>query len=97
MAYGITGDLKSAEEVFLYGFQRIHTYPMFYYNMACTYAERNDLINTIKYLKTAFEYKPNIIPGEQMPDPSKDDSFQRFMQNEEFPQADQIDLRRPAR
>jgi tetratricopeptide (TPR) repeat protein len=84
MAYGITGDLKSAEDVFQYGISKDPTYPIFYYNMACTYAERNDLDNTVKYLKTAFEYKQNIIPGEQMPDPSKDDSFQRFMQSEKF-------------
>jgi tetratricopeptide (TPR) repeat protein len=84
MAYGITGDLKSAEEVFRYGISKDPTYPIFYYNMACTYAERNDLDNTIKYLKTAFQYKRNTIPGERMPDPSKDDSFQRFMQNETF-------------
>jgi tetratricopeptide (TPR) repeat protein len=84
MAYGITGDLKSAEEVFQYGISKDPTYPIFYYNMACTYAERNDLDNTIKYLKTAFGYKQNMIPGERMPDPSKDDSFQRFMQNETF-------------
>ena len=84
MAYGITGDLKSAEDVFQYGISKDPTYPIFYYNMACTYAERNDLDNTVKYLKTAFEYKQNITPGEQMPDPSKDDSFQRFMQDEKF-------------
>jgi tetratricopeptide (TPR) repeat protein len=84
MAYGITGNLKSAEEVFRYGLSKDPAYPLFYYNLACTYAERNDLDNTIKYLKTAFEYKQNIIAGEQMPDPSKDDSFQRFLQNEKF-------------
>jgi tetratricopeptide (TPR) repeat protein len=84
MAYGITGDLKFAQEVFKYGISKDPTYPIFYYNMACTYAERNDLDNTMKYLKTAFEYKQDIIAGEQMPDPRKDDSFQRFMQNEKF-------------
>lgn len=84
MAYGITGDLKAAEEVLRYGISKNPTYPLFYYNMACASAERNDLDSTIKYLKTAFEHKQNIIPGEQMPDPSKDDSFQRFMQNEAF-------------
>ncbi len=69
MAYGITGDLKSAEEVFRYGISKDPTYPLFYYNLACTYAERNDLDNTIQHLKTAFEYKQNVNPGEQMPDP----------------------------
>jgi tetratricopeptide (TPR) repeat protein len=84
MAYGITGNLKSAEDVLRYGVSKDPTYPMFYYNLACVYAERNDLDNTIKYLKTAFEYKQNMLPGEQMPDPAKDDSFQRFLQEEKF-------------
>jgi hypothetical protein len=46
MAYGITGDLKSAEEVLRYGISKDPTYPLFYYNMACVSAERNDLDNT---------------------------------------------------
>lgn len=84
MAYGMTGNLKAAEEVFQYGFSEDPTYPVFHYNMACTYAERNDLENAMKYLATAFQYKRNMIPGENMPDPRTDDSFQRFLKNERF-------------
>jgi tetratricopeptide (TPR) repeat protein len=84
MAYGVTGDLKHAKETFEYGLSEDPRYPMFYYNMACTYAETNDLASTLTYLKKAFEYKANAIPGEGMPDPRKDDSFQRFMKNPEF-------------
>jgi len=57
---------------------------MFHYNMACTYAEMNDMEKTIVYLKQAFEYKENMIKGERMPDPWTDDSFQRFINNEKF-------------
>ncbi len=84
MSYGLTGDLKSAQEVFEYGISKDPTYPLFYYNMACVFAERNDLDNATTYLKKAFEYKQNGIPGEKMPDPRKDDSFQRFMKNDSF-------------
>lgn len=84
IAYGITGDLKSAEGVIAYGISKDSTYPLFYYNMACVYAERDDLDNTIKYLKAAFSYKQNMLPGEEMPEPRKDDSFQRFLDNEKF-------------
>ena len=84
MAYGISGDLKSAEDVLSYGISMDPKYPMFYYNMACVSAERNDLDGTIQYLTTAFGYKSNMIPGEAMPDPRKDDSFQRFLNNERF-------------
>jgi hypothetical protein len=57
---------------------------MFYYNLACVNAERNDMDKTIDYLKKAFALKANAISGEGMPDPRQDDSFQRFMSNDRF-------------
>jgi tetratricopeptide (TPR) repeat protein len=84
MAYGITGDLKHAEETFDYGLSKDPNYPMFYYNLACVNAERNDMDKTIDYLKKAFAPKANAIPGEGMPDPRQDDSFQRFMSDDRF-------------
>jgi hypothetical protein len=86
MAYGITGDLKHAEETFDYGVTKDPDYPMFYYNLACTYAERKNLEKTMDYLKMAFARKANVIPGEAMPDPHKDDSFQDFMKDKKFRQ-----------
>jgi hypothetical protein len=57
---------------------------MFYYNLACAYAEMHDLDNAITNLKSAFEYKENMISGERIPDPATDDSFTRFLKNEKF-------------
>ena len=84
MAYGISGDLKKAKATFEYGLSKDPKYPMFHYNMACTYAEMNDPDKAIVYLKQAFDYKENMIKGEKMPDPWTDDSFQRFMNNDKF-------------
>lgn len=84
MAYGISGDLKSAKETAEYGLSKDPEYPMFHYLMANTYAEMGDLDNTIIYLKQAFARKQNMIKGERMPDPATDDSFTRFMKNEKF-------------
>lgn len=84
MAYGISGDLKSAKETAEYGLSKDPDYPMFHYLMANTYAEMGDLDNTILYLKQAFARKQNMNEGEHMPDPATDDSFQRFMKNEKF-------------
>jgi len=84
MAYGISGDLKKARETFEYGLSKDPKYPMFHYNLACTYAEMNDLDKTIEYLKQAFQYKDNMISGEKFPDAWTDDSFQRFMKNDKF-------------
>jgi tetratricopeptide (TPR) repeat protein len=87
MSYGISGDLKKAKLTFEYGLSKDPKYPMFHYNMACTYAEMEDVDKAIVYLKQAFEYKENMIKGEPMPDPSTDSSFQRFLKNEKFVKA----------
>jgi tetratricopeptide (TPR) repeat protein len=84
MAYGISGDLTKAKETFEYGLSKDSKYPMFHYNMACTYAEMEDVDNTIKFLRQAFQYKDNMIKGEAFPDAWTDDSFQRFMKNDKF-------------
>lgn len=84
MAYGVTGKDASAEEVVRYGLTKDPQYPMFYFILADVYAERGDLDNTIKFLTTAFENRNNVIPGEKLPDPRTDDSFQRFLKNERF-------------
>jgi tetratricopeptide (TPR) repeat protein len=87
MSYGISGDNKKAKEIFEYGLSKDDKYPMFYYNLACAYAEMNDLDNAITNLKRAFEYKENRIPGERIPNPATDDSFSRFLKNEKFRRA----------
>jgi len=87
MSYGLTGDLKKAKETFEYGLSKDPKYPMFHYNMACTYAEMGDMDKTVSYLSQAFEYKANVIKGEKMPDPWKDSSFQRFINNSKFVKA----------
>ena len=84
MAYGISGDLDKAKETFEYGISKDPEYPLFYYNMACTYGEMKDMDKAIEYLKLAFERRENMIAGEEMPDPAADSSFERFMKNEKF-------------
>jgi len=84
MAYGMTGKLDAAEEVVKYGLSKDPEYPMFYFLMADVAAERNDLENTLKFLRLALKFRANMIPGEKMPDPMSDDSFKRFAGNAEF-------------
>lgn len=84
MSYGVTGDLQKAKDTFDYGISKNSTYPIFYYNLACTYAEMGDATEAGNYLKKAYEYKTNVLPGESMPDPRKDDSFKKLMKNKEF-------------
>jgi tetratricopeptide (TPR) repeat protein len=84
MAYGITGDLDKAKATFEYGISKDPDYPLFYYNMACTYGEKKDVDKAIEYLKLAFDRRENMIPGEEFPNPATDSSFKDFMKNEKF-------------
>jgi len=84
MAYGIGGDLKSAKATFDYGVSKDPNYPMFHYNLACTFAEMADRDKAIAELKTAFALKANSNPGESVPNPATDDSFARFLKDKTF-------------
>lgn len=84
MAYGVTGDLDAARKTFEYGIQIDPGYPLFYYEMADYFAEKNDELNALAYLQKAFERRANFLPGEKFPDPHKDDSFKKLMKNREF-------------
>lgn len=84
MSYGITGDLKVAKQTFEYGISEDPEYPMFYYNMACTYGEMDNMDKAIEFLRLAFARKDNMISGEKFPDPATDSSFARFADNEKF-------------
>lgn len=76
--------MRHAEETFHYRVAKDPDYPMFYYSLARTYAERTNMGKTMDYLKMAFARKANVIPGESMPDSHKDDSFQDFRKDKTF-------------
>lgn len=84
MSYGITGDLEKAKETFEYGISKDDEYPLFYYNMACTFGEMGDEDKAIEYLRGAYERKENMIEGEHFPEPATDSSFKKFMKSEKF-------------
>jgi tetratricopeptide (TPR) repeat protein len=84
IAYGITGDLTHARETLNYGVSKDPDYPLFYYNLACTAAEKGDVSTTKKNLTLAFERRVDVIPGETFPDARADDSFQKLLLQKEF-------------
>jgi tetratricopeptide (TPR) repeat protein len=84
MSYGITGNLPRAKETFEYGITQDPEYPLFYYNMACTYGEMGKMEEALAQLRLAYKYKTNIIAGESFPDPMKDDSFRNFVKDPKF-------------
>jgi len=73
-----------AKETFEYGISQDPEYPLFYYLMACTYGEQGLMNESIEQLNLAFKYKANVIPGESLPDPLKDDSFRKSSHDKRF-------------
>jgi tetratricopeptide (TPR) repeat protein len=84
MSYGLTKKYPMAKETFVYGISQDPEYPLFYYLMACTYGEQGLINESIEQLNVAFKYKANVIPGESLPDPLKDDSFRKFSHDKRF-------------
>lgn len=84
MAYGISGDTSKARSLFESAIAKDPDYPMYYYNLACADAQEKKLADAQVHLQEAFARKANISPGESMPDPSKDDSFLPYRDNENF-------------
>lgn len=78
MALGLSGELDRAREVFRYGLSKRPQYPMFYYNLACVEAESGNLDATLANLDKVHEFRGNMIPGEQLPDPASDTSFTKY-------------------
>jgi|HubBroStandDraft_5_1064220.scaffolds.fasta_scaffold46483_3 tetratricopeptide (TPR) repeat protein len=84
MAYGVSGDLQKARSIFEKAIAEDPEYPLYYYNLACADAEEKDLAGAQKHLREAFDRKANIIAGEEMPDPTTDDSFLPYRDNRAF-------------
>jgi hypothetical protein len=84
MSYGISGKLQQAQATFVFGLTQDPEYPMFYCNLACTYGEMDKMNDALTQLRLFYKYKANMIAGETLPDPLKDDSFQHFVAKDEF-------------
>lgn len=84
MAYGISGNTAKAREIFSAAIARDPDYPLYYYNLACADAQENKLTDARAHLQEAFSRRANVLPGEQMPDPTKDDSFTPYRNNRGF-------------
>jgi len=84
MSYGISGNLERARAIFENGIATDPEYPMYYYNLACADAGEHKLSAARQRLQQAYDRKANMIPGEEMPDPTQDDSFTPYRNDKQF-------------
>jgi hypothetical protein len=84
MSLGMSGDLKNSRAVAEMAIAADPDYPLNYYNLACADAEEGKASDAKIHLQQAFDRRANVLKGESMPDPSKDDSFLKLKKNKEF-------------
>jgi Tfp pilus assembly protein PilF len=81
------GDLNKARQIYLDALKTDPDYAMFNYNLACVYAEQNDLDSALPYLKKSWEKRDTLPGGMSYPDPRKDDSFKQYLNDHRFQDA----------
>jgi predicted Zn-dependent protease len=84
IAYGISGNLREVHALLDHAIRQDPEYPLNYYNLACAFAGEGDKTKMLANLALAFQHKDHVIKGEQMPDPRTDDSFQKYVRDEDF-------------
>ncbi len=84
MSLGLAGDLKDSRDVAQHAIEADPDYPLNYYNLACADAEAGNAAQARIHLEQAYARKQNMLKGEQMPDPAKDDSLLKLKQNQDF-------------
>jgi tetratricopeptide (TPR) repeat protein len=84
MALGMSGDLKNSRGVAEMAIKTDPEYPINYYNLACADAEQGNVTDAKMHLQQAFDRRANVLKGESMPDPTKDDSILKLKNNKEF-------------
>jgi len=84
MALGMSGDIKGSRAVAEAAIQADPDYPINYYNLACADAEEGDASQAKNHLQQAFDRRTNVLRGETMPDPTKDDSIMKLKADKAF-------------
>jgi len=84
MSLGMSGDLKNSRAVAEIAITKDPDYPLNYYNLACADAEEGKAGDAKLHLQKAFDRRANVISGEKLPDPSKDDSILKLKNDKTF-------------
>ncbi len=84
MSLGMSGDIKDSRAVAEKAIVADPDYPINYYNLACADAEQGNATDAKMHLQQAFDRRANVLKGESMPDPTKDDSILKLKKNEAF-------------
>jgi hypothetical protein len=84
MSLGMSGDTKDSRAVAEKAIVTDPDYPINYYNLACADAERGNAADAKMHLQQAFDRRANVLKGELMPDPTKDESILKLKKDKPF-------------
>ena len=84
MSLGMGGDLKNSRAVAQKAIETDPDYPLNYYSLADADAEAGNAAQARVHLEQAFARRQNVIQGEKMPDPEKDDSLLKLKSDADF-------------
>ncbi len=79
-----SGDLKASRAIAEHAIEADPDHPLNYYNLACADAEAGDAKQARIHLEQAFARRQNVLAGERMPEPAKDESFSKLKTDEQF-------------
>ena len=84
LSLGMSGDAKNSRAVAEKAIAADPDYPINYYNLACADAEQGNAIDAKTHLQQAFDRRANVLKGESMPNPTKDDSPLKLKKDKAF-------------
>ncbi len=87
VSYALAGYLDQARDMYLKAIAKDPDYAMYNYNLACVYAELNDLNSALPYLKKSWEHRNTLPSGMKYPDPRADNSFKPYLNDPKFQEA----------
>jgi tetratricopeptide (TPR) repeat protein len=83
-SYRMNGELNKAKDTLDYGLSQSATYPIFHYDMACTYAQMGKVDESIGQLRLAFQYRAKVAPTQIPANPEEDSCFSKIANDPRF-------------
>ncbi|HEY6249969.1 MAG TPA: hypothetical protein VI685_08405 [Candidatus Angelobacter sp.] len=86
-AYRMNGNLAKAKDTLEYGLSQNSDYPIFHYDLACTYAQMGQVDESVGHLRTAFQHRAKVAPTQLPANPAEDSCFQKIASDPRFTEA----------
>ena len=83
-AYRMNGNLAKAKDTLEYGLSQNANYPIFHYDLACTYAQMGQIDESLGHLRTAYQHSAKVAPTQLPGNPAEDSCFQKIANDPRF-------------